>query len=189
MEEYHLIIDCGSTKTIHIAEILEAENLPWVIRKLDELLPIHYQQAKKILISGAPILLSKVDNQPYLEKLSFLRDINVPVFGICFGHQMLGLLDGGKVSLTTEARAEETIHQLIPEDPIFNGIDQNALFQEDHCESVSLPNGFIKLAESNSCDNECMKHKQKPWYGVQFHPEVTEGVGHLIIKNWLHLCS
>ncbi|AZQ61368.1 GMP synthase [Flammeovirga pectinis] len=184
----HLIINCGSSKTVHISELLTSLQLANKTIELKNLTAKDYQNIDKIIISGAPILLSKVDNASYIKKLAFLLDLNIPVLGICFGHQMLGILEGGKVTLTTEAREKEVIHQLKPNDKIFTNIPQNSEFEEDHCESVSLPNTFELLANSRSCNNEVMKHKTRLWYGVQFHPEVTDVVGKLLIENWLNLC-
>ncbi|OHX66210.1 glutamine amidotransferase-related protein [Flammeovirga pacifica] len=184
----HLIINCGSIKTPQITALLEKEGLLNTCIPLSELKDEDFNHYDKIIISGAPILLHKEDPTSYIKALQPLISINKPVLGICFGHQMLGLLEGGEVTLTQEKRDKEIIHQLIS-DPLFEEIEQNSEFEEDHCESVSLPSCFLLLADSESCSNEAMKHKSKPWYGVQFHPEVTSPIGHQLIKNWLNLCS
>ncbi|MBB6459092.1 glutamine amidotransferase-related protein [Flammeovirga kamogawensis] len=184
----HLVINCGSSKTVHIGELLTSLGLKNKTIELEQLTKKDYQDVDKIIISGAPILLSKVDNGIYIQKLKFLLHLNVPVLGICFGHQMLGVLEGGKVTLTTEAREKEVIQQLKPNDKIFTNIPQHSAFEEDHCESVSLTSAFELLANSRSCNNEVMKHKTRLWYGVQFHPEVTDVVGKRLIENWLNLC-
>jgi GMP synthase (glutamine-hydrolysing) len=40
------------------------------------------------------------------------------------------------------------------------------------------------LACSDACINEAMKHKEKPMYGVQFHPEVSGNFGHVLLENF-----
>ena len=53
----------------------------------------------------------------------------------------------------------------------------------NHGNSITVPQGFMHLARSETCENELMKHPEKPTYGVQFHPEKTEG--DIIIPNFL----
>ncbi|ANQ49297.1 C26 family cysteine hydrolase domain-containing family [Flammeovirga sp. MY04] len=184
----HLIINSGSTKTPQIADLLSKEGLDYTLIDLEKVTLDIFNSHDKIIISGAPILLHKEDPAPYIKLLSPLLELDKPVLGICFGHQMLGILEGGKVTLTQEKRDQEAIHQLII-DPLFEEIPQDAEFIEDHCESVSITDHFLLLADSESCFNEAMKHKTKPWYGVQFHPEVSTTNGHQLIKNWLYFCS
>lgn len=189
MKKKHLIINCGSVKTKFIGEILDQVNLSNTIITLEQLTTNDLETADKIIISGAPILLTEVDPLPYLKKFSILKTLHKPVLGICFGHQILGLLGEGAMLRTEEARSIEYIHQHDENSPLFFNIPQDSEFEEDHCEGVTISEQFIKLASSKSCDNEAMKHKTMNWWGVQFHPEVSEKYGSQLIKNWLNLCS
>ncbi|WP_044213325.1 gamma-glutamyl-gamma-aminobutyrate hydrolase family protein [Flammeovirga sp. OC4] len=188
MEIQHLIVNCGSVKTKHFGEILTQENLNYSIVTIESLTEEHLINADKIIISGAPILLTEVDSVPYLKKFEILKTIDTPVLGVCFGHQILGMLEGGEIKRTTEARSLETIKQTSPS-PLFHAIPQNSVFEEDHCESVTLSDSFQLLAHSQSCENEAMQHKTLNWWGVQFHPEVSEDYGTLLLQNWLNLCT
>ena len=54
----------------------------------------------------------------------------------------------------------------------------------------TLPPDFKLLATSSLCDIEAMKHKDKPIYGIQFHPEVHHTKqGHLIFENFYRVCQ
>ncbi|WP_172826845.1 hypothetical protein [Flammeovirga sp. SJP92] len=183
-----MIVNCGSIKTKHFGEILEKENLNYSIITIDDLTDEHLKSADKIIISGAPILLTEVDPKPYLKKFEILKTLTTPTLGVCFGHQILGMLEGGNIKRTKEARSSEIINQNIPS-PLFDAIPQHSSFEEDHCESVTLSENFDLLANSDSCENEAMKHKSLNWWGVQFHPEVSQEYGPALIKNWLNLCS
>ncbi|NME68508.1 glutamine amidotransferase-related protein [Flammeovirga aprica] len=188
MDLKHLIVNCGSVKTKHFGEILEQDKLEYSIVNIDKLTDEHLKNADKIIISGAPILLTEVDPKPYLKQFEILKTLSTPVLGVCFGHQILGILEGGQIKRTEEARSLETIHQCGPS-PLFDSIPQDSSFAEDHCESVTLSENFKLLAFSDSCENEAMQHKHLNWWGVQFHPEVSEEYGTLLMKNWLNLCS
>ena len=55
---------------------------------------------------------------------------------------------------------------------------------------AQAPNDFILLGESENCKIQAMKHKNKPFYGLQFHPEVehTE-FGEKIFRNFVKICE
>ena len=72
--------------------------------------------------------------------------------------------------------------------PIFSRLPRVIEMQEDHCEFISVPNGFKLLASSDTCFHEAMEHDHKPIYGIQFHPEVSGNHGSMIIENFLKLC-
>lgn len=189
VDKKHLIINCGSKKTKFIGEVLDKATLKYAIVTLDEVSESDLRKADKIIISGAPILLTEVDPLPYLDKFSSLKELDTPVLGICFGHQILGMLEGGEIQRSEEARSKEIIEHIVPESSLFDKIPQNSIFEEDHCESVTVSKHFILLAKSKSCFNEAMKHKRLKWWGVQFHPEVSQDYGAILLLNWLNLCS
>lgn len=184
-----LIIDCGSKKTPEITQLLHKSNIPQTTITYDNLtsngLP---NNINGIIISGAPILVTEIDPQPYLNTFSFLKNINIPVLGICFGHQILGMTHGATASKCNEDRDWQTIQKL-KDSSLFNTLSFPLEMKEDHCEQIDVPTDFILLAKSNVCYNEAMQHKSKPLLGVQFHPEVSDKQGQQLILNFCELCS
>ncbi|MEY3683114.1 MAG: hypothetical protein RLZZ289_1649, partial [Bacteroidota bacterium] len=89
------VIDCGSQKTPAIAyqieEYIDVQIIPFLDLKQTDLSPF-----EGIVISGAPILLTEIDPQPYLDTFRWILDENRPILGICFGHQIMGLLHGAR---------------------------------------------------------------------------------------------
>jgi GMP synthase (glutamine-hydrolysing) len=74
---------------------------------------------------------------------------------------------------------------------LFSGLPDKFQAWESHNDEVkTLPKDFIKLAHSDICQVQAFKSTKKPFYGVQFHPEVehTE-YGYDIFKNFLKICS
>lgn len=179
-----LIIDCGSNKTPNFGLVCEKLGVPFKLLNLDRLEPFHVQAYKSVIISGAPILLTKEDPSKYLKKLAFLKDLDVPVLGVCFGHQILGMLFGSEILKCEEDREEQKI-QIVNRSTLFNATDKELVFQEDHCECITLPNDFTLIASSQTCQVEVMQHKQKKMYGVQFHPEVSGRNGVELLKKFL----
>lgn len=138
------------------------------------------------VFSGAPILLSEVDSTRYIKDFQWVLEYKKPILGICFGHQLLGLLHGATISMQREDRSMQWI-EVISHNPLFDDLDNPVEMQEDHCESISVPPGFELSATSDFTVNEAMHHKSKPFFGVQFHPEVSGLQGDVLIKNFCNL--
>jgi GMP synthase (glutamine-hydrolysing) len=176
------VIDCGSSKTPQIAQQLE-EYIDVQVLGLMDFKTENLAQFDGAVLSGAPILLTDIDPTPYLQHLSWIKTYDKPLLGICFGHQIIGLLHGARVSKMREDRGFQEI-ELIKDDSLFERLPDVFEMQEDHCEHISVPHGFDLLACSDACINEAMKHKEKPMYGVQFHPEVSGNFGHVLLENF-----
>jgi GMP synthase (glutamine-hydrolysing) len=182
-----LIVDFGSSKT------------PWiestVLKNMDCQSVGYYdfdeEQLKNcdaVILSGAPILLTEVDQSPYVNAMSWIKTYDKPILGICFGHQLLGLLHGASVSLQREDRDKQWI-EVIAHNPLFDDLDNPMEMQEDHCEGISVPPGFVLSATSDATVNEAMHHKSKPFFGVQFHPEVSGPQGDLLLANFCKIVT
>jgi GMP synthase (glutamine-hydrolysing) len=181
-----LIIDCGSSKVPAIEKMVTETAASYITIKLNNLniLP----DTSGIIISGAPILLTEVDPVPYLQKAKILfANEHLPILGICFGHQLMGILHGSKVCRCNEDRDWQTIFIKEPSHLIPLKFDEEK-FMEDHCECIDLPASFNLLGSSGTCENEMMAHRANPWYGVQFHPEVSEKSGYDLIANFIAIC-
>ena len=178
-----LLIDCGSSKTPDIALCLEKAGTPCKTVHQELLPDLDLNPFSGLVISGAPILLTEVDPAPYLNRFSFLKSYQKPVLGICFGHQVMGMLHGAEMSRCPEDRDWQSIDCISP-NPLWEGISNPVQMREDHCEVIDLPTGFRHLARSEVSENEAMQHVQNPWFGVQFHPEVSGPAGEKLIANF-----
>lgn len=180
------IIDCGSQKVTYIEQAVDTvcdfETIP-----LFDLAKHDLSKFDGIIISGAPILITEVDLHPYLKAFSWIKEYEKPIFGICFGHQMLGMTFGAFASRQKEDRDWQTIESYL-DSPLFDKLPPEFEMMEDHCECISIPKEFKLLAGSDACVNEAMQHESKDLYGVQFHPEVSGNQGFLLIENFVNIC-
>jgi GMP synthase (glutamine-hydrolysing) len=181
-----VIINCGSTKTPYIQDMVEEYEDSEVIGMFDFDYG-KYPHATGFIISGAPILITEKDPEPYLERFTWIKTTEKPVLGICFGHQMLGLTFGALANRQKEDRDLQTI-EIITDCPLFDKMASELEFMEDHCESISIPKNFIHVGVSDASINEAMMHESKPLYGVQFHPEVSGNNGAVLFENFVNIC-
>lgn len=101
---------------------------------------------------------------------------NIPILGICFGHQLLAHIMGSKV-INDKTQKEIGVFNVFltkagEADFLFSRMPSNFLAQEGHEDSVKkLPKGAILLAKGEKCKIQAFRFK-KYCYGVQFHPEL-----------------
>ncbi len=139
---------------------------------------------------GSPESKRDVGNSPEI-----VLEIEVPILGVCLGHQIIGHVFGGKVGRVKPLHGKSS---LVKHDgkTIFSGVKNPLEAGRYHSLAVlEVPRGFEVSAVSLS-DGVIMgiRHKSKPIEGVQFHPEsvLTEyhsGEGLKIIKNFVDLCK
>ena len=114
---------------------------------------------------------------------------DLPILGVCLGHQSIGAAEGGAIITAKEIRHGK-ISQIRHEDgPLFKGLPETFDVVRYHSLSIqpdNLPETLI--ADAFTADGEIMavRHTSRPVYCVQFHPEsiLTEH-GHALLENWL----
>ena len=144
---------------------------------------------KRIILSGGPL------NVYQINKYSFDKKIiqkGVPVLGICFGHQIISKLNGGKVKQSKHR--EFGLANITKKN---NSLLIKNLFKKkksikvwmSHADQVSkLPKNFKVIASSQNSKFAVVENKFKNYYGVQFHPEVTHTEnGKKLISNFIFL--
>lgn len=120
---------------------------------------------------------------------TFYKDI--PILGICLGHQAIGEAFGATVSYAKEVCHGIDSEITITEGKLFDGISRKTKVARYHSLAVieeTLCDEFMITARTN--DNEIMaiEHKEYPLFGVQFHPEsIYTPEGMKIIENFLNI--
>lgn len=139
---------------------------------------------KGLILSGGPASVSNVD-APKPDKRIF--DLGLPILGLCYGHQLVAQFFGGKVGLAKRKEfgsAYVTINKPVG---ILKGLNRKERVWMSHGDTVfSVPPEFDVLAHTQNCPVAAFKHKTRPIYGLQWHPEVVHTVnGAKMLKNFL----
>ena len=114
-----------------------------------------------------------------------------PILGICFGHQLLGKLFGGKLAHGRERQYGPTAIRCAPGARLFAGLPAEQTVWMSHGDHVAeLPPGFRVAATTDSCPVAAYEAEGRDIFGLQFHPEVVHTPhGSAILKNFLALCE
>jgi GMP synthase-like glutamine amidotransferase len=140
--------------------------------------------AQGVILSGSEKNTSERQNawvQDYLFGLGRLVESfpQMPVFGICFGHQALACLFGGETArfkYKSGFVSIKTSHQA-PYHPIMKKFSPEYKMGVTHGDHViRIPQGFHLLATSDYCDCQAMAHDTRPIFSVQAHPELTDEI-------------
>jgi GMP synthase (glutamine-hydrolysing) len=96
--------------------------------------------------------------------------------------------DAGPAKTPEFGKVEVTVEK---SEAIFKGLPKKFIVWESHNDEVKvLPKVFERLAHSDNCKVQAYRHKKKPYFATQFHPEVeqTEN-GYEVFKNFLEICK
>ena len=181
------IVNFGSRKTPLIGEMVNACGAETKILDWKNCTQADFKNIDGIIFSGSPTMFTEADHQPYVEKFSFVKSGKIPTLGICFGHQLMGILHGAQIFRGVEVCTRIKIN-IVKEDVLFTGLSPQTEMNEDHTEGITLPPGFIHLATSASYTIEAMRHPNLPLWSVQFHPEsFLTPLGIKLLENFLSL--
>ena len=141
-------------------------------------------RANGLILGGGPSLEMSGRSADYL------RELDLPILGICLGLQLIGATFGGKVAPGTIGGYAEVDVEVIKEDDILKGLPRTFKTWASHADQiVKLPTSFEILARSRICEIEAIRHIERPLYGVQWHPEVVQTEHGLeLLKNFIEVC-
>jgi GMP synthase (glutamine-hydrolysing) len=141
---------------------------------------------KGLILSGGPSSVYDA-GAPQCDPKIF--ELGVPVLGICYGMQLGAQILGGEVK---PARAREygraKLSVTDEKDALVHGLPKETTVWMSHGDQVhELPGDFVALATTPTCPYAAARHRTRPFYGVQFHPEVTHTPrGEQIFHNFLY---
>ncbi|NLD61643.1 glutamine-hydrolyzing GMP synthase [Candidatus Sumerlaeota bacterium] len=143
-----------------------------------------------IIFSGGPASVSD-DGSPRIDPA--VLELGVPILGICYGMQLMVHMLGGEVrGQNSSEYGPAILHPRKSDEPLLDGIADNSKVWMSHNDAaVRLPDEWLTLAGTDSCEQAMVRHTSRPLMGVQFHPEVHHSVcGPQLLKNFVfHVCK
>lgn len=144
---------------------------------------------KGIVLSGGPASVY-VDGAPDCDPEIF--KLGVPVLGICYGMQIGVARLGGQVKPTPTREFGRTRLTILSANGLLAHLPEETIVWMSHGDQVQrVGPEFEPLATTPHCPVAAVRHRSLPFYGVQFHPEVTHtALGSQIIRNFVYdLCE
>lgn len=160
-----------------------------------ELVPydISYNELQKlnpvgIIFSGGP---SSVYNSDAPNPEDKIFEMNLPLLGICYGHQLIVNKFGGKVKRANKEYGSSLL-TIDNDEDLLNGIGKSVRAWMSHGdEAEQIPKGFKVIGHTENAKAAAIASEEKSIYGIQFHPEVVHTEqGTEILKNFvLKVCG
>lgn len=114
----------------------------------------------------------------------------IPILGVCLGHQAICEALGGKISHAKKLmHGKSSIVNISTDCKIFEGLNKIERVARYHSLiAVNLPDCLSVTAEDDNGEIMAVAHKEKPIYGLQFHPEsILTDSGEKMMRNFLEI--
>ena len=140
---------------------------------------------KGIIFTGGPNSVYG-ENSPLCEKSLF--EAGIPIFGICYGSQLMAHMNGGSVATAPVSEYGKTKIDVDTESKLFQDVSSETICWMSHTDYIEkLPEGFKVIGKTPVCPVAAMECAEKNLYAVQFHPEVMHTQeGTKMISNFLY---
>ena len=144
--------------------------------------------ARGLILSGGPASVYEEQTPDFNSKL---LELELPILGLCYGHQLTALHFGGSIENTGSGEFGKAHLQQTHPSALWKGIDFPTQVWMSHQDSVTdLPRDFEIIAQTDGCPSAALQHRQKPIYTLQFHPEVKDTLcGSEILANFAEICG
>ncbi len=188
-----IIVDFGSQFTQLIARKIRELGIYCEIishKKISKKYKLE-KNVKGLILSGGPLNVYESKKVKFNKNLLYSK---IPVLGICFGHQMISKIMGGKVKQSKSrefglAKVVKINNSILTKNFFSN--NKNNVWMSHADEVTKLPKNFKLIAKSNNSKLCIIENTKEKLYGIQFHPEVTHtNRGKIILKNFvLDICK
>jgi GMP synthase (glutamine-hydrolysing) len=186
-----LVVNNG---THYLAEIQRALRLSGVrFRLLRGDLPskdLALQGAGGIILTGGEVHVYEPDQLDQVAlSCELIKSAPLPILGLCLGCQLIAYMFGGIVAPLPVPVDRPVDIEWIRPDPLYAGVPAVSAMVMAHSDAIVDPGpDIVTLARSRFGGHEAIRHRTKPIYGLQFHPEVSGEHGRRILSNFAYLC-
>ena len=184
MQQKIIILDFGSQTTQLIGRRVRELNTFCEIVPYNKF-PKDDPDVIGVILSGSPY--SVYDEKAFHLEFDGLRG-KYPLLGICYGAQLMAQTFGGKVEPEgTREYGRANLQEFDKDNLLFKGFDEGSQVWMSHGDTITnLPEGFKRIASTDTVKNAAYQAENEKLWGVQFHPEVFHSTqGSLLIKNFV----
>ena len=181
-----LVLDFGGQYNQLIARRIRSLNVYAEIISYNKISPAQIKENgyKGIIFTGGPNSVYDLSSPHYSNDIF---NLNLPILGICYGHQLLGYLKGGVIESSNSKSEYGKTNLNIEKGKLFCDIPAKSVCWMSHTDYIKeVPEGFEIVANTDNCPCAAMENVEEKLYGVQFHPEVTHTeFGLKVLSNFI----
>ena len=146
------------------------------------------QDAKGIVLSGGPASVYSTDIPKFN---SNILNLDLPILGLCYGHQLIAKEFGGVITNTGKGEFGKAILQQTSDFPLWQNVSFPNKVWMSHQDSVTkCPPDFKVTGVTESGNVAAMRHRKRRIYTLQFHPEVNDTEqGQKMLDNFINTCE
>ena len=184
-----LVVDFGAQYAQLIARrVREANVYSEIVHHSATAAEIAAKDPAAIILSGGPSSVYE-DGSPAIDPE--ILELGVPIFGICYGFQVLAHHLGGRVDKTGKKEYGGTDLTVNKSGTLLGGQPLSQVCWMSHGDQVvQAPEGFDVLASTATTPVAAFESKERKIYGVQWHPEVVHSEqGQLVLENFLYVAA
>jgi GMP synthase (glutamine-hydrolysing) len=180
-----LVVDFGAQYAQLIARRVRQANVySEIVPSTLSVSEIQARNPRAIILSGGPSSVY-VKDAPQVDVKLF--ELGIPIFGICYGFQIMAESLGGKVAKNDVSEFGRTHFSADTTSQLFSGLESNFDVWMSHGDSVAeAPQGFATIGRTEHTPVAAFENESGLLAGVQFHPEVLHSdFGQEILRRWL----
>lgn len=188
-----LVLDNYDSFVYNLVQYLGQLGADVVVRRNDAVRPAELGELRVdgVLISPGPG--TPQDAGASMAFVSACAERELPLFGVCLGHQAIGAVFGAPIVRAPELLHGKTSEVVHDGSGVLAGLPSPFVATRYHSLAVSepeLPAAIVVTGRTPSGVVMSLRHETLPIDGVQFHPEsvLTQG-GHRMVANWLRRCG
>ena len=184
-QELVLVVDFGAQYAQLIARrVRQAQVYSEIVPSSMPIAKMLEKKPKAIILSGGPSSVYEA-GAPTLDSKIF--EAGIPIFGICYGFQVMAAALGGVVTKTGKSEFGRTTLSHNSNSKLLAGLPKEFSVWMSHGDSVTTaPSGFTPTASTVDTEIVAFENSDAKFAGVQFHPEVLHSEnGQEILRRWL----
>jgi para-aminobenzoate synthetase component 2 len=186
-----LVVDNYDSFVFNLVQYLQQLGAECTVLRNDEIQPISAADYDGVLISPGPGTPERAGIS--VELVKYCAAQKIPLFGVCLGHQAIGVAFGATVSQAPELLHGKTSQVIHNGAGVLENLPSPFRATRYHSlavEAPTLPAEIEVTGKTESGVVMSMRHRELPIEGVQFHPEsVLTEHGHQMLANWLVMCG
>ena len=186
-----LVVDNYDSFVFNLVQYLQQLGAECTVVRNDAVVAREASKYDGVLISPGPGTPEKAGIS--VEMIKYCAQHSIPLFGVCLGHQAIGVAFGATVSRAPELLHGKTSLVYHQQEGVLADIPSPFTATRYHSlcvEKDSVPDALHITGSTDSGLVMSIQHTTLPIQGVQFHPEsVLTEHGHQMLANWLVMCG